>query len=165
MDADAFDDYFEQRYPALVGHVAAMCGNRDLAAEAVQEALVRAWARRGSFGRHPNKDAWIRTVARNLLIDGWRRDRRHVPLDTETTFEAPDAADKLALHRSLQALPEKHRRALVLYYLADLPVESIASELGCTAGTVRMWLSRGRDRLGVLPADTDDIARTEVNHA
>ena len=61
MDAEAFDRYVTGRYAALVGHVAAMCASRDEAADAVQEALTRAWARRGAFGRHPNKDAWVRT--------------------------------------------------------------------------------------------------------
>ncbi len=73
MDAHAFDRYFAEKYPVLVGHLTASWGNRDEAADAVQEAFVRAWAKRREFGRHPYPDAWIRTVARNLLTDGWRR--------------------------------------------------------------------------------------------
>ncbi|WP_375539349.1 sigma factor-like helix-turn-helix DNA-binding protein [Propioniciclava sp. MC1595] len=38
----------------------------------------------------------------------------------------------------------------VLHYLADLPVARVAEELDAQPGTVRVWLSRGRDRLGVL---------------
>ncbi|TBT85898.1 hypothetical protein ET989_05445 [Propioniciclava sinopodophylli] len=78
MDAEAFDRYFTARYPVLVGHVTAMWGDPDAAAAAVQEACVRARTKRREFGRHPHPDAWIRTVARNLLTDGWRpRQRPH----------------------------------------------------------------------------------------
>ena len=95
MDAEAFDRYFTARYPVLVGHVTAMWGDPDAAADAVQEAFVRAWSKRREFGRHPHPDAWIRTVA-------------------------------------------------------DLPVARVAEELDAQPGTVRVWLSRGRVRLGVL---------------
>lgn len=160
MDAEAFDCYFRERYAVLVGHVSAMCGSRDEASEVVQEAFVRAWTRRRAFARHPNKDAWIRTVARNLLVDGWRRGRRLVAFDHDTATSGPDAAERVALHRALRELPDNQRHAIVLYYLADLPVDLIAAELGCAEGTVRVWLSRGRVRLGVLLADDK-----EAHHA
>ncbi len=47
-------------------------------------------------------------------------------------------------------LPERQRVVLVLHYLADLPVGQIATELRCPAGSVKAWLSRGRDALAVL---------------
>lgn len=159
MDAEAFDRYVTQRYAALVGHVAAMCGNQE-AADAVQEALTRAWSRRAMFGRHPNQDAWVRTVARNLVIDGWRRRRRHVPLAVEPIYDDPDVVARVALRRAIADLPAQQRNALVLHYLVDLPVADIADELGATPGTVRVWLSRGRQRLGVLLEDDQ-----EVHHA
>lgn len=160
MDAEAFDRYVTQRYAALVGHVAAMCGDREDAADAVQEALTRAWARRGAFGRHPNKDAWVRTVARNLLVDGWRRRRRHTALTIEPLYDDPDVVARVALRRALAELPAQHRNALVLHYLADLPVADIAEELDAAPGTVRVWLSRGRQQLGVFLDDDQ-----EVHHA
>ena len=83
MDADAFDEYFSAKCSVLVGHVTARWGNRDEASDAVQEAFVRAWTKRSEFGRHPHPDAWIRTVARNPLTDGWRRKRRHTTLEYE----------------------------------------------------------------------------------
>ena len=116
MDAEAFDRYFTARYPVLVGHVTAMWGDPDAAADAAQEAFVRAWSKRREFGRHPH----------------------------------PDAAEWISLQRALRELPPNQRDAIVLHYLADLPVARVAEELDAQPGTVRVWLSRGRDRLGVL---------------
>lgn len=116
MDAEAFDRYFTARYPVLVGHVTAMWGDPDAAAAVVQEAFVRAWTKRREFGRHPHPDAWIRTVARNRLTDGWRRRRRHAPLDHEPAVTGPDAAEWISLQRALRELPPqpagRHRPAL-----------------------------------------------------
>lgn len=155
MDADEFDRYFHERYVVLVAHVAAMCGSRDEASEAVQEAFAKAWARRGTFGRHPNKDAWIRTVARNHVVDRWRRSRRLADFDFEPATPDADAAARLTLYRALRELPDNQRHAVVLYYLADEPVASIATELKASEGTVRVWLSRGRDRLATLLTDEE----------
>ena len=62
----------------------------------------------------------------------------------------PDAAEWISLQRALRELPPNQRDAIVLHYLADLPVARVAEELDAQPGTVRVWLSRGRVRLGVL---------------
>jgi RNA polymerase sigma-70 factor (ECF subfamily) len=44
---------------------------------------------------------------------------------------------------------------LVLHYLADLPVNQIALELQCPVGSVKAWLSRGRDALAAAMSEAD----------
>jgi len=53
----------------------------------------------------------------------------------------------LEIITALRALPEAQRQVIALFYLADLPVETIAEELGVPAGTVKSRLSRGREAL------------------
>jgi RNA polymerase sigma-70 factor (ECF subfamily) len=53
----------------------------------------------------------------------------------------------VALVAALATLPANHRRALVLHYLADLPVDEIAERERVAAGTVKSWLHRGRAAL------------------
>jgi RNA polymerase sigma-70 factor (ECF subfamily) len=55
--------------------------------------------------------------------------------------------DAVALLEALRRLPLRHRQALVLHYLLDLPVEQAARTLGVPAGTVKSWLARGRKAL------------------
>jgi RNA polymerase sigma-70 factor (ECF subfamily) len=63
---------------------------------------------------------------------------------------APDPADPLdwpALNLALLKVPLRQRQAIVLYYLADLPVDVIARECGVPERTVRSRLAAGRRRL------------------
>src|SRR6266498_3503171 len=55
--------------------------------------------------------------------------------------------DAVALIEALRCLPVRHRQALVLHYLLDLPVEEAARTLGVPAGTLKSWLARGRKAL------------------
>ena len=143
MDAEAFDRYFTARYPVLVGHVTAMWGDPGAAADAVQEAFVRAWTKRREFGRHPHPDAWIRTVARNLLTDGWRRRRRHAPLDHEPAVTGPDAAEWISLQRALRELPPNQ----------GTPSSCTTSPTSRSPGSPRSWTpSRAPSACG-SPAD------------
>ncbi|GAB3997608.1 hypothetical protein GCM10029992_21100 [Glycomyces albus] len=50
----------------------------------------------------------------------------------------------MALVDALQKVPAKRRRALVLHYMADLSISSIAEATGAREGTVKSWLHRGR---------------------
>ena len=56
--------------------------------------------------------------------------------------------DTLALAEALRQLPIRHRQALVLHYLFDMPTKEVGRELGVPAGTVKSWLARGRRELG-----------------
>jgi RNA polymerase sigma-70 factor, ECF subfamily len=60
----------------------------------------------------------------------------------------PVGAEHVDLVRALRRLPLGQREALVLHYVAGLPVELIAAELGVPAGTVKSRLARGRAALG-----------------
>ncbi len=67
--------------------------------------------------------------------------------------------DRVALFDALATLPTTLRRAMVLHYLADLPVTEIAAREGVAEGTVKSWLHRGRAALAV------QLTPTEVHRA
>jgi RNA polymerase sigma-70 factor (ECF subfamily) len=68
--------------------------------------------------------------------------------------------DRVALQAALATLPERHRQAIILHYLADVSIAEIAAITGAAEGTVKSWLHRGRaalaQRLG------DHFVPTEV---
>jgi len=62
-----------------------------------------------------------------------------------------------ALSVALMRLPLPQRRVLVLYYLADLPVEDIARDCGISVGTVRTRLAVARQRLERELSESDEV--------
>ncbi len=72
MAGDAFDDFYRRTYGALAGYALSLVGERAVAEDLAQEALVRVYARWGLL-REPRPYAY-RTVT-NLARDRWRRRR------------------------------------------------------------------------------------------
>ena len=74
----------------------------------------------------------------------------------------PVLDDTVALVTALRTLPERQRVVLVLHYLADLPVGQIAAELRCPIGSVKAWLSRGREGLALALKDSAEPHRARA---
>lgn len=145
-----FTALYRARFSDLAGQLYAFTGDTGAAQDLVQEAFVRAWQRWATVSGYEDPVGWIRRVAWNLARSRYRRlllfrrwARQHRPPEPAAEL----GPDRVALVTALRSLPERQRRALVLHYLADLPVAEIAAECGVAAGTVKSWLHRGRAAL------------------
>ena len=153
LDAAAeFDDFYGAAGRRVVRHAYALTANIADAQDIAQEAFARAWQRWDSVRKHDSPEAWVRRVATNLATSRFRRDRTARAAARQLlAADVPEISpDTVALVDALRKLPERQRVVLVLHYLADLPVGQIATELHCPAGSVKAWLSRGRDALAAL---------------
>jgi len=130
-----------------------MSGSRAAAEDAVQEALARAWERGERGQRIETPEAWVRTVATNLLRSGFRRllaeRRARRAMVGAGRSESPSTAadERMDVARALAKLPRRQREATVLRYYLGLSVEEIAATLGVTEGTAKTTLFRGRQAL------------------
>jgi len=124
-------------------------GSRELAEDVTQETYLRAttaWAR-GGLPDCPL--AWLQTVARNLLLNHYRR-RRPEPigstdLDTGLGSAASNGTEAAALVCwGLARLSARHARLLEAFYIDDKPVRSIASDFGVTERAIEGRLRRAR---------------------
>lgn len=146
--ADAVTRLFDAEYGRLVRSLGVAFDPAD-AADAVQEAFVRAdrdWSRVSGLD---DPAGWVRRVAVNRLLNG-RRDRTRRREILATIRPVPDAdltADLLDLRRAVAALPDRMRATICLHYLADLPVDDVAIALGVSPGTVKSNLYDARMRL------------------
>ena len=129
-----------------------LCGDEALADDIAQEALVRAYVNSGRF--IGNFKAWLFRIAYNCFIDNLRRiPGPAVSLDSPEALRMSDstAADSSFRHeelmRALGLIPEKERTAIVLHYFEDLPIKEIATIMQAPSGTVKYYLSVGRDHL------------------
>jgi RNA polymerase sigma-70 factor (ECF subfamily) len=150
-----FDDFYSATARRIVRHAYALTGNIADAQDVAQEAFARAWQRWDSVRACDSPEAWVRRVATNLATSRFRRERTaraaaHQLIARDVAEISPDT---VALVAALRTLPERQRVVLVLHYLADLPVGQIAADLRCPIGSVKAWLSRGRDALAAALAD------------
>jgi RNA polymerase sigma-70 factor (ECF subfamily) len=147
----SFEDFYAANYQSLTTQLYAY--TRDLAAtqDIVQEAFYRALARWTRLGDYDDPAAWVRRVAWNLAISRWRRSRRAALFLRQQRPEhaAEPSPDRVALAHALATLKPDHRRAVILHYLADLPVAEIARQEGVSDNTVKSWLHRGRAALAI----------------
>lgn len=157
---DAIQLCFDASYRRLVGQLYGVCGDLTEAEEVVAEAFARAVSRRRTFERTDNPEAWLRTVAVNVARTRYRRRQLGERLlgrthRTDDAHRPPLSDDRLALVAALRALPAAQREALALHYLADMPVNEVASTLGVPVGTVKARLSRGRSALATALGDSE----------
>jgi RNA polymerase sigma-70 factor (ECF subfamily) len=150
-ETSSFDEIYAAHYGDLTVQLYAYFGDRQEAQDVVQEAFCRAYARWRIMSRYDDPVAWVRRVAWNLALSGWRR-RRTVGVflrrqrSVEPHVDGPEP-ERVALIAALATLPGNQRRAIVLRYLADLPVAEIAAREGVPEGTVKSWLHRARQAL------------------
>jgi RNA polymerase sigma-70 factor (ECF subfamily) len=144
-----FDDCYASNYGRLVVQLYAVTGSLPDAEDAVQEAFARASVRWGRVGGYELPEAWVRRVALNLAFTGLRRARRvrEVLTRADPPAAPPLPGATVELVEALGRLALPFRQVLVLHYLADLPVERVAGELGIAVGTAKSRLARARDAL------------------
>jgi RNA polymerase sigma factor (sigma-70 family) len=142
---------------AIIRYVTMCTGFPVLDEDLEQDAVLRVLRalRRVAHINHPK--AFVEKIVGDTVKDFWRRKRRlenanlirSEILSNQQSFE--DRLDRARryeeLHRCLDRLPSKVRRALELYYLQDCPVREVATALAVSHSAVKMTLLRGRQEL------------------
>jgi RNA polymerase sigma factor (sigma-70 family) len=148
-DRQAFADLARASGARLDATARLILRDPDLAQDAVQETLIRAW--RGLPGlRDPGAfDHWLYTMVAHACLEQIRKRKRRVievelsPADDPSTLDASALiADRDQLERALARLEPEVRAVVVLYFYLDLPLARIADVLGIPVGTVKSRLHR-----------------------
>ncbi|MFD9873085.1 RNA polymerase sigma factor SigM [[Kitasatospora] papulosa] len=160
-EPDAFGELVRRHRDRLWAVALRTLGDREEAADAVQDALVSAFRAAHTFRGQSAVTTWLHRITVNACLDRARKtaSRRTSPVDdTERldqlmepheSAEAP--AERQDLHRELLAalatLPTEQRAALVLVDMQAYPVAEAARILDVPTGTVKSRCARGRARL------------------
>jgi DNA-directed RNA polymerase specialized sigma24 family protein len=158
-DVRSFDDFYAAHRNDIGRAVALALGDVDLAGDATDEALARAYERWSLVSRLERPEGWVYRVAVNWAISVLRRRRRSLHRLYERPLgdglQVPDPA----VHDALGALDVKHRSVVVCRHLLGWSVAETADALGVQEGTVKSRLHRAhqvlQSRLGHL-RDTKD---------
>jgi RNA polymerase sigma-70 factor (ECF subfamily) len=146
-----FAGFYHREYQNVVGLAYALSGSRVAAEELAQEGFAAAYRTWDRVGAYDSPGAWVRHVVANRSISRWRRLAAERRALTRLAGKAPPVADLPETHDEVWAavrrLPRRQATATALHYYADLSVESIATLMGCTPGTVETHVSRARTSL------------------
>jgi RNA polymerase sigma-70 factor (ECF subfamily) len=184
-DPDAFGTLFHRHRDRLWAVALRTMGNREDAADGLQDGMVAAYRRAATFRGDAAVTTWLHRVVVNACLDRLRaakvRRTESLPDDLEeyrdrgsSATAAPgteDPADRSvreerrrAVLDALGTLPPEQRAALVLVDMEGYPVAEVAEMLDCAVGTVKSRCSRGRTRLAELLAPVLDESRGDRGH-
>ena len=142
--------------------------DRAAAEDVAQEVFVKVWQACDSYDGRARLSTWIYAITRNAAIGALRKRSRFVSLsepDVSAVVDAMASGDQAEdggdpqLWRLVEALPEKQRQAITLFYQDDRTIDEVADMLGAPVNTVKTHLHRGRAKLaGLLRADEENAA-------
>ena len=155
MTQERFIDLVRVEQESLRRFLLALCsGDASLADDIAQDALVRAYVASGSFLGLSKFGTWLFRIAYNCYVDHHRKPRLEtVSSDTKQALSVPatDETDSgfrhQRLYQALESLPEKEKATIVLHYFEDRSIKEISSILEIPQGTVKYYLSTGRNHL------------------
>ncbi|WP_372344343.1 RNA polymerase sigma factor SigM [Streptomyces sp. KL116D] len=160
-DKDAFGEIVRRHRDRLWAVALRTLGDREEAADAVQDALVSAYRAAHTFRGQSAVTTWLHRITVNACLDRARKmaSRKTSPVDDADRLDqllephesAAAPAERNDLHRELLAalgsLPTDQRAALVLVDMQGYPVAEAARLLDVPTGTVKSRCARGRARL------------------
>jgi RNA polymerase sigma-70 factor (ECF subfamily) len=154
-DDDAFEEVVRRFSGPMLSVAVATLGQRELALDAVQQALLAAWRASASFSPDAELAPWLCTITRRCAIDLWRRERRHrgssldaVPeVASETGPSYESVWETWQVREAVERLPPDERDVLRLQYAEGLTHPEVAKRLGIPVGTVKSRTHRAVNRL------------------
>ncbi|MFC4065996.1 RNA polymerase sigma factor SigM [Actinoplanes subglobosus] len=172
-DPEAFAELVRRHRDRLWAVALRTIGDREEAADAVQDALLNAHRNAAKFRGEAAVTTWLHRIVVNACLDRMRRRQAHptVPLPDgnrdddrptgpEPAAAAPDQDTVLVVRDALAALPFEQRAAIVLVDVQGYGVAEAAEMLGVAEGTIKSRCARGRARmataLGYLRGNQSD---------
>ncbi len=138
-------ELFRRHHLVVYRYALKMTGRSDVAEDVTQEVFLRVVRSITAYDDRGKDLAWLLAIARNLLVDGHRRNGREpaVPLEEDVRVNAR-IPERAALAEALGRLPEQDREVFVLRVVSGLGHDDIARVVGATSAAVRCRIYRAR---------------------
>jgi len=153
-----FESWYRYEQPRLARGLWAVCGDSDVAADAVDEAFSRALARWDRVSSMDSPTGWVRSVALNHVRRTMRRrDLERRLLRREHVVPPAEPEVDPELWQAVAGLPARQREVVALRYVGDLSEADIAGCLGLSEGAVSASLTKARRRLREVIPSTREV--------
>jgi RNA polymerase sigma-70 factor (ECF subfamily) len=143
----SFETFYRGNRQHIFRALALTLGDRDLAEDAVDEAMTRTYQHWRTVQGFDNQAGWAYRVGLNWARSRLRKRKREVLSDmmpegeTEIRFSDPD------VDRAVKGLPVEYRAVVVLRHYLDWSTEDVARALQIRPGTVKSRLYRAMHEL------------------
>lgn len=157
-DDEAFRRWYGRTFPRVFGYVASRtAGDAALAEEITQQAFIAAIEQRTRFDGRADTVTWLCTIARNKLVDHFRRQEREERRDQKVAIREVQMVgavqaghwtspeDRELIAAAIRTLPPMQRAVLTFVALDGLAVPEVAQLIGKSAGATQSLLARARD--------------------
>jgi RNA polymerase sigma-70 factor, ECF subfamily len=144
MDERTFARLAEDYAGRLYAVAYRMLGHRADAEDAVQRALTKCFAARGSYSPKWAVSTWLYRALSNVCIDELRRRRPTESLAEGDATAPARGIERLDLTRALEAVPREARLLMALHYVDGLSYRELAAVRGISVNTVKSQLARGK---------------------
>lgn len=144
-----FEDFYRLRADSIVRALTVTLGDAELAADATNEAMIRAFQRWNKVSQYENPAAWVFRVGLNWSVS-WKRRRkreRERPVRLGPATQRAIAVRDDSFDRALEGLSIDHRAVVVCRVLLDWSVDQTATALSVAPGTVKSRLARALGQL------------------
>lgn len=158
-----FEQHCRDAYPSLYRTALWITGDRNLAEDTLQEALLKGYQALADLRDLEHLGGWLHRITVREALGALRtrkiRQKRNATWDealAATSADPGDEAEKKeqrqAIWRSLEALSPRQRTAFILCAVEERSVHQAAEAMEISAGAVKTHLDRGRDKLRKLLA-------------
>ena len=159
-DVDAFGDLYRLYHGPLLQYVNARVAHRQEAEDLTNAIFEKAFAAIGRYQPSPAQfSTWLYTIARNALIDHYRK--RRLPVEPDADHELLQATDpqggpeeqlvadelRKVLYDAILGLTDDQRQVVGCRFFFNLSVHEVAQMLGKTEGAVKALQFRALERL------------------
>ena len=151
-DRNAFGRLVDAYSSPLKRFVFNLTGDAALTDDIAQEAFLKAWINIRQFKGIARFKTWLFKIAYNEFMTYMRKEQPERLSMVATDLPEP-ALDNtgveagMDLMAALKALSQKEKTVVLLFYLEDLPIKKVVDITGIPEGTVKVYLSRARNKL------------------
>lgn len=167
-----FERVYAEHRGAVLGYVLRRTGSGEDAADIIAETFLTAWRRLDDIPSGECERAWLYGVARRVLGNHHRGERRRALLGERLRSELAAATRVREPHgfepgledaaAAFRGLPDSDREVLALAGWEGLDAGQIAVVLGCSRNAARIRLHRARRRLAVALHDRGLLITPEL---